>query len=312
MHTRSIAEWTHEHSFGQEQVKAGEPRTRLVIALTGSMMVVEIAAGLVFGSMALLADGMHMASHAAALTISAAAYLYARKYAHDHRFSFGTGKVNGLAGYTSAIILALFALSMAWQSVVRFFNPQPISFNQAILVAMIGLIVNLISVWILNSGNSNSHSAEHRHSQHDHSHSDHNLRAAYLHVLADAMTSIFAILALLGGKYLGLVWMDPLMGIVGAILVGNWSFGLIRQTSRVLLDRQAPGEMRTAITASIESQDDNRVCDLHLWAIGPGIFAAAISIVTASPKPPTEYKKLLPDHLGLVHATVEVHPCEAF
>jgi cation diffusion facilitator family transporter len=260
--------------------------------------------------MALLADGMHMASHTAALTISAAAYLYARKYAHDHRFSFGTGKVNGLAGYTSAIILALFALSMAWQSVVRFFNPQPISFNQAILVAVIGLIVNLASVWILNTGAAQSHSPEHAHAHHEHTHSDHNLRAAYLHVLADAMTSIFAILALISGKYLGLVWMDPLMGLVGAVLVGRWSIGLMRETSRVLLDQQAPEDLLAVITASIESQDDNQVSDLHVWAIGPGIFAAAISLVTASPKPPEDYKKLIPDHLGLVHATVEVHPCE--
>ena len=310
MHTTSLASWTHEHSFGQEQVKAGERRTRLVIALTGTMMIVEIAAGLAYGSMALLADGMHMASHAAALTISAAAYLYARKNARDHRFSFGTGKVNSLAGYTSAILLALFALSMAWQSIVRFFNPQPISFNQAILVAVVGLIVNLMSVLILNTSGAHSHSEEHAHSHHDHTHSDHNLRAAYLHVLADALTSIFAILALFSGKYLGLVWMDPLMGLVGAVLVGRWSIGLIRTTSRVLLDQQAPGEMQAAITTSIESQDDNRVCDLHLWAIGPGIFAAAISIVTSTPRPPDEYKKLIPGHLGLVHATVEVHPCE--
>lgn len=312
MHTRSIAAWTHEHSFGQEQVKAGERRTRLVIAITATMMAVEIAAGLAFGSMALLADGMHMASHTVALGISAAAYLYARRYAHDLRFSFGTGKVNGLAGYTSAIILGIFALSMAWQSIVRFFNPQPISFNQAILVAVIGLIVNLASVWILNTGTSHSHADEHAHAHHAHGHSDHNLRAAYLHVLADAMTSVFAILALISGKYLGLVWMDPLMGLVGAVLVGRWSIGLMRETSRVLLDQQAAGEMQAAITTSIESQDDNRVCDLHVWAIGPGIFAAAISIVTASPKAPKEYKKLIPAHLSLVHATVEVHPCEGF
>lgn len=309
MHTRSLAKWTHEHSFGQEQVKRGERRTRLVIALTGAMMVIEIVAGIGFGSMALLADGMHMASHTAALGISAVAYLYARKYAHDGRFSFGTGKVNGLAGYTSAIILAIFALSMAWQSAVRFFNPQPISFNQAILVAWIGLIVNLVSVWFLNVGGSHSHHEEHSGLQHAHAHADHNLRAAYLHVLADAMTSIFAILALIGGKYLGLVWMDPLMGVLGAILVGRWSIGLMRITSRVLLDRQAPGEMQAAIRASIESWDDNRVSDLHLWAIGPGIFAAAISIVTSMPKSPDVYKELIPDHLGLVHATVEVHHC---
>jgi cation diffusion facilitator family transporter len=306
MHTQSTVLWEHEHTFGQEEAKAGERSTRLVIVITAVMMIVEIAAGLAFRSMALLADGMHMGSHAAALGISAAAYLYARKYARDCRFCFGTGKVNGLAGYTSAIILAVFAISMAWKSIGRFFNPEEIVFNQAILVAVVGLIVNGISVWILNAKHSHSHPD---HSHHSGEHSDHNLRSAYLHVLADTLTSVLAIIALMSGKYFGLLWMDALMGVVGAVLVGRWSIGLMRDTSQVLLDQQAPDD-RKEITQAIESADDNRISDLHLWAIGPNIFAAIISIVTASPRQPGEYKGLIPDHLGLVHATIEVHQCK--
>lgn len=308
MHTRSTALWKHEHTFGLEEMTVGEKSTRLVIALTGMMMIVEVVAGIAFGSMALLADGMHMGSHAVALAISAAAYMLARKYARDRRFSFGIGKVNGLAGYTSAIILAVFAFSMAWKSIDRFFNPEEIVFNQAILVAVIGLIVNVVSVRILD--------AKHSHDQHTHSHqsgvhSDHNLRSAYLHVLADALTSVLAIVALLSGKYFGVMWMDPVMGLVGAVLVARWSVGLLRETSLLLLDQQAPVNVREEIREAIESQDDNRISDLHLWAIGPDIFAAVISIISASPKQPDEYKGLIPDHLGLVHATVEVHQCKA-
>ena len=310
MHNISIATWQHDHTFGQDRVRSGERLTRLVIAITLTMMAIEIAAGLAFGSMALLADGLHMGSHAVALGISAAAYLFARKYAADQRFNFGTGKANTLAGYTSAILLAVFAVSMAWTSLGRLFNPVAIEFNLAILVAVVGLVVNGFSVWIL--GVSGEHDHSHVHpavSPHEHPHADHNLRSAYLHVLADALTSVLAIIALLGGKYLGLVWMDPVMGLVGAALVARWSLGLIRDSMRVLLDQQAPDNLRQAIRAAIESRDNNRICDLHLWSIGPGIFAAAISIVTDSPKPPDEYKRLIPGDLGLVHATVEVHPC---
>lgn len=307
MHTRSTTSWKHEHTFGQEEIKAGEKSTRLVIMITGVMMVVEIAAGIAFGSMALLADGIHMGSHAAALGISAVAYLYARRYANDSRYSFGTGKVNGLAGYTSAIILAVFAMSMAWRSIVRFFNPEEIAFDQAILVAVVGLIVNVVSAWILNARRSHAHPT---HSHNSGEHSDHNLRSAYLHVLADALTSVLAIVALISGKFFDMVWMDSLMGIVGAGLVAHWSMSLIRETTRLLLDQQAPGKIREEVTEAIESQDDNRISDLHLWAIGPGIFAAVISIVTALPKQPDEYKRLIPGHLGLVHATVEVHQCK--
>lgn len=278
---------------------AGERRTLLVVILTACMMLVEITAGFAFGSMALLADGLHMGSHAAALAISVFAYRYARKHAHNRNFSFGTGKVNALAGFTSGILLMVFALMMAWESINRLFNPIAIAFNQAIAVAVVGFIVNGASMFILRT--------KHHHHGAGHGHADHNLRAAYLHVFADALTSIFAIAALLTGKYLGLVWMDPLMGIVGAILVSRWSWVLINDTSHVLLDHQAAPEVEAKIRTLIEQGDGNRIADLHVWAIGPDIYTAAISLVSDDPKSPDHYKGLLPDDLGIVHATVEVH-----
>ncbi|MGE5797897.1 MAG: CDF family Co(II)/Ni(II) efflux transporter DmeF, partial [Ignavibacteria bacterium] len=240
MHNHSLHLWQHDHIFGQDQVRTGERRTLLVIVITAAMMIVEIAAGIAFGSMALLADGLHMGSHTTALGVTAFAYLYARKHADDQGFSFGTGKVNALAGFSSAVLLAVFALAMAWESINRFFNPVEIIFNQAITVAVIGLIVNAISVWILGH---NDDEKEHHHSKHSHEHSDHNLRAAYLHVLADALTSLLAIFALSAGKFLGFIWMDPLMGIAGAILVSRWSWGLLKDTTNTLLDKQAPVEL---------------------------------------------------------------------
>jgi len=297
----------HDHIFGQDQIKSGERRTLLVIAITATMMIIEIGAGMAFGSMALLADGLHMASHTVALGVTAFAYLYARKHAHDQSFSYGTGKVNALAGFSSAILLAVFALAMVWESVNRFFNPVEIIFNQAIAVAVIGLIVNALSVLILGH---NDHEKDHHHSQHSHSHSDHNLRAAYLHVLADALTSLLAIFALSAGKFFGFVWMDPLMGIVGAVLVSRWSWGLLKDTSRILLDKQASPELQKIVKEAIEQKDGNRIADLHLWSIGPDMYTTAISIVTDKPKPPEHYKCLLPNEIGLVHSTVEVHQCK--
>lgn len=304
MHTHSITNWQHDHTFGQDKAKAGERRTLIVMAITAIMMVVEIAAGIVFGSMALLADGLHMASHTMALGITAIAYVYTRYHAHDTRFSFGAGKVNALAGFTSAVLLAVFALLMAWESVDRFFNPVSIVFDQAILVAVVGLLVNAISFLILRG---HHHGHEH---DHGHDHEDHNLRGACLHVLADALTSLLAICALLAGKFFGLNWMDPLMGIVGAMLVARWSQGLIYDTSRILLDHQAPAHIREAIKESIERQDNNRIADLHIWSIGPNVYAGGITLVTDEPKSPEHYKALLPDDLGVVHTTVEVHRCE--
>ncbi|MGM0485236.1 MAG: CDF family Co(II)/Ni(II) efflux transporter DmeF [Planctomycetota bacterium] len=301
--------WKHDHTFGQDEKKPGEIRTLIVVLLTAATMVLEIVAGMVYGSMALLADGLHMGSHATALAIAMVAYVYARKFARDERFAFGTGKVNSLAGYTGAVLLAMFALLMAWESVERLVEPVPIAFNQALLVAVVGLIVNGLSVWIL--GVDIGHAREHHHEEdaagnhHDHHDRDHNLRSAYLHVLADALTSLLAIFALLAGKYLGWNWLDPVMGIVGAILVARWSVGLLRATGRVLLDRQALDHLRESIRRCVESQGDE-VADLHLWAIAPDRYCLVLSVVADHPGSLADYRAALPTDARLAHVTVEV------
>lgn len=312
MHSNNLEPWQHSHSFGQDVKRPGELGTVLVIVITGAMMVIEIATGIMFGSMALLADGLHMASHAAALSINAFAYVYARRHAHDPRFSFGTGKVNALGGYTGALLLALFALVMVWESVHRLLSPVDIVFNQAILVACVGLVVNGICVLILGTDGHHGHDHHHdHHGHHHHEHHDHNLRSAYLHVLADALTSVLAIFALLAGKYLGLVWMDPLMGVLGAFLVARWSLGLLRTTSGVLLDHQAPKEVRKVITKRIEQDNDSKVVDLHVWAIGPGIYAAILVVVAHEPATPDQYRARIQDDPRLQHVSIEVHRCHA-
>ncbi len=329
MHTESVEHWMHDHTFAQDSRKSGERRTLIVIAITAVTMIVEIAAGFLFGSMALLADGLHMGSHASALTISAFAYYYTRRHAKDARFNFGTGKVNSLAAFASAVLLVVFALVMVWESIERFVAPVPIQFNQAIIVAVVGLAVNGLCLLILGGhGHSHGHrvasgsfsKATRRGDDHDENaratehahldrHSDHNLWAAYVHVLADALTSVLAIGALLAGKYLGQGWLDPAMGILGALLITRWSLGLLRSSSRVLLDMQAPKRLLEGIRTAIEGRDDNKIADLHVWAVGPGIYAAEIAVVSASPRPPEQYWKLLPHDLDLVHVTVEVHRC---
>ena len=263
------------------------------------MMVVEIAAGIAFGSMALLADGLHMGSHAVALSINAFAYIYARRHAHNMRYSFGTGKVNTLGGYTGAILLAVFATMMAFESITRLIEPVAIAFNQAIFVAVLGLLVNGASVFILG--------VEHDHGHDHHHHHDHNLKSAYLHVLADALTSLLAIFALLIGKYFGAIWMDPLMGIVGAILVARWSFGLLKSTSAILLDEQASETTRNDIHQAIEADDASRIVDLHIWTVGPGIYSAIVSIVARNPQQPDHYKTIIAECTNLQHVSVEVH-----
>jgi cation diffusion facilitator family transporter len=303
MHTESVERWVHDHTFGQDRKKSVERRTLAVSVITVLTMIVEIGAGVAFGSMALLADGLHMGSHASALAISVFAYRYTRTHATDARFNFGTGKVNSLAGFTSATILALIALAMIWESIGRFLSPVAIRFDQAILVALLGLIVNGACLAILGGHGS------FRHDHHDHH--DHNFRSAYLHVLADALTSVLAIFALLFGKYLGQPWLDPFMGLVGATLVVRWSWGFLRSSARVLLDLQAPDEVLASIRKAIESEGDNRVSDLHVWSVGPGIYAAEIAIVSSRPLAPNDYYKLLPGKLGLVHVTVETHRCAA-
>ena len=296
----NLQNWQHDHVFGPDRKRAGELRTIIVIIITTSMMIVEITTGIIFGSMALLADGLHMASHAIALAINAFAYIYARRHAHDIRYSFGTGKVNALGGFAGALLLAVFAMVMVWESVERFISPIEIAYNQAIMVAILGLIINGTSVFILGHDDGDDHHHHHHH------HHDHNLRAAYLHVLADALTSLLAITALFVAKYIGLVWMDPLMGIVGAILVSRWSLGLLHTTSAVLLDKQGPAQLEAEIVQCIED-DDNRVVDLHLWSIGPSIYSAIISVLARAAKPPEYYKELIPPNSSLVHLTVEVN-----
>jgi cation diffusion facilitator family transporter len=302
--------WDHDHTFGQDEKKPGEVRTLIVVLLTAATMVLEIVAGIVYGSMALLADGLHMASHATALAIAMAAYVYARKFAKDERFSFGTGKVNSLAGYTGAVLLALFAIVMAWESVERLIQPLPIAFERALVVAVVGLLVNGLSVWILgvDSGHSHDHPDENGtgESSHHHHH-DHNLRSAYLHVLADALTSLLAIFALVAGKYLGWNYLDPVMGIVGALLVARWSMGLLRTTSSVLLDRQGPSQLRELITTTIENLG-GEVTDLHLWMIAPGKYSLVLSIVANHQTSPVDYREALSHDPRLAHVTVEVWP----
>lgn len=315
MPSQSIERWLHDHTFGQDRKRAGERRTLMVIGITAATMVAEIVAGVLFGSMALLADGLHMGSHASALAISAFAYAYTRRRAKDTRFNFGTGKVNSLAAFASAVMLVIFALVMAGESAKRFLYPVTIEFNWAILVAVAGLVVNAVCLAILGGHGAARHDqgsepSDTDHAPHGHGsgrHHDHNLWSAYLHVMADALTSLLAIFALLSGKYLGLTWLDPLMGVVGAILVVVWSWGLLRSSAHVLLDMQAPADVRRAMRQAIESEGDDRVADLHVWAVGPSIYAAELAVVTATPRDPEHYARRLPHDLHLVHVTVQVH-----
>lgn len=311
MHRTDQSRWKHSHDYALDSSVA-ERRTRIVIAITAAMMVVEIAAGIAFNSMALLADGWHMSTHVAAFLITAMAYHFSRKHAKDVRYSFGTGKMGVLGGFASAIVLAMIALLMAGESVHRIFVPAPIHFNQAILVAVIGLVVNLVCALIFKDAHHHQHDhAHHHHNQgHEHHHHDLNLRAAYLHVLADAMTSVTAIVALLAGKYSGWSWLDPVMGIVGSAVVSIWAYGLVRDTSSILLDRtpessDLPDEIRRAV----ESDDDSLVTDLHVWQVGAGKFAAIVCIVAHDPKPVETYRELFREHEELVHVTVEVQHC---
>lgn len=304
MHTHSLEPWKHQHVFLGARHDQHARRTWFVVALTAVMMVVEIVGGTLFGSMALVADGWHMSTHAGALAIAGFAYLFARRHAHDPRFTFGTGKLGELAGFASAAILAVIALLIGYESVQRILAPVPISFNEAIAIAVVGLVVNLVSALLLREGH------DHHHHDHDHApgHHDTNLRAAYLHVLADALTSVLAIVGLLAARFYGWIWMDPAVGIVGAIVIASWSIGLIRSAATTLLDMVPDTPLPSHVRERLETNGD-RVSDLHIWRVGPGHSALIASVISDQPQDPAVYKARLQDFPGISHVTVEVHPC---
>jgi len=297
---------THQHVFLGANHDRNARRTWFVIALTATMMVIEIVAGSIYGSMALVADGWHMSTHAAAMLIAALAYTFARRQSHNPRFTFGTGKIGDLAAFASAVVLALIAIFIAYESLMRFYAPVHISFTQAIVVAVIGLLVNLASAWILREDHSHGHGHDHGHSHEHAGDADNNLRAAYLHVLADALTSVLAIFALLAGSIYGWQWMDPAMGVIGALIIARWSFGLIRDAGRVLVDyipddEELPSEIRQAIETPMD-----KITDLHVWQVGPGHHAAIVSIRSSQPQSVESYRSRLSHIHDLSHLTVEV------
>ncbi len=313
MHSHSLDQWTHDHVFLGPKHAHNERRTWFVVALTAVMMVGEIVAGSVFGSMALLADGWHMATHAAALGIAAAAYLFARQHARNSHFAFGTGKFGDLAAFSSAIILSLIAVQIAYESALRLVHPVPIEYGEAIAVAVLGLVVNLTCAWLLRDHHDHDHHGhgDHGHSHggsHGHRHHDNNLRAAYIHVLADAATSVLAIAALVIAMYSRWIWTDPLVGIMGSLVIASWAFGLIRDSGAVLLDVSADKNLEAVIRDRLETKGD-KVTDLHLWQVGPGHRAAVISVVSDHPLPPATYKRRLQGLRGLSHLTIEVELC---
>ncbi len=326
MHSHSLDPWTHDHVFLGPKHDRNERRTWFVVALTAVMMVGEIVAGSLFGSMALLADGWHMATHAAALGIAAAAYLFARQHARNSRFAFGTGKFGDLAAFSSAIILSLIAVQIFYESVIRLVHPVAIAYGEAIAVAALGLGVNLVSAWLLRDshdhdhhGHGHSHGSSHssspgsshdssHDSPHGHRHHDNNLRAAYIHVLADAATSVLAIAALAIAMYSQWVWADPAVGIIGSLVIASWAFGLIRDSGAVLLDVSVDKNLEAVIRDRLETRGD-RVTDLHLWQVGPGHRAAVISVVSDHPLPSATYKRRLGGLRGLSHVTIEVELC---
>lgn len=290
----------HDHVFLGAAHGENERRTWLVVALTGVMMVAEIAGGVLFGSMALLADGWHMSTHAGALAISALAYRYARRHAHDPRFTFGTGKLGELAGYSSALILAVIALLIGYQSMGRIFRPVAIRFDDALIVAGVGLGVNVASAWLLRERHGHDEGRDAGHTHHDH-----NLRAAYLHVLADAATSILAIAALLAGRLFGWVSMDPVMGIVGALVIAYWAVGLLRSSGSVLLDAGVDARLIAEIRSRLETGAE-RLTDLHVWRVGPGHVAVIAAIECRGQESAERYKARLEGLPGLSHITIEV------
>ena len=333
-----LAGHEHQHVFLGSGHSANERKAWAVIGLCSAMMLIEIGGGIAFGSLALIADGLHMSTHAIAMLIAALAYTFARKHAADARFSFGTGKVGDLAGFSSAIVLALIALLIGYEAVVRFLAPVAISFREAIPIAFLGLIVNVVSAWLLSGGDDHhGHGHSHGHAAgaqgeraqgegadagsqaethamafeepHDHeghgAHRDHNLRAAFIHVAADAAVSVLAILGLTAARYLGWLWMDPMMGIVGALVISTWAYALVRDTGRILLDMTPDTALLARIRRRVEA-DGDRVADLHLWRLGPGHLGAIVTIVTERSRDPSFYRAQLECFPSLSHVTVEV------
>ena len=293
-----------------------ERKTRWAVLLTLIMMVAEIGGGWFYNSMALLADGWHMSSHALALGLSVVAYRAARHFARDHRFSFGTWKIEVLGGFSSALLLVGVAGLMLFESVARLLDPSPIHYQQAIGIALLGLLVNLACAWLLKDDHDHHHGHAHHHDHHqghdhdahphDHGHQDLNLRAAYLHVLADAATSVLAIIALVGGMLWGADWLDPLMGIVGAVLVAVWARGLLRDTGRVLLDAEMDAPLVAEIREVIAELPDAEIRDLHVWRVGQAQYAAVLSLRMAVPIPAQAIRERLAIHEELVHLTIEI------
>ena len=294
----------HDHDFLHAAHDENARRTIWVVVLTALMMVGEIAAGIYYNSMALLADGVHMATHAGALGVAALAYGYAKKHVHSGKYSFGTGKVGDLAGFASAMILGLVAIGIVWESIIRLLNPQAVGFTEATLVAVLGLVINLVSAALLGGGHHHhSHAAHDGHDHHHHHSQDNNLKSAYVHVLADALTSVLAIFALLGGRYLGWLWLDPIMGVVGAIVIAIWSVSLLRETASVLLDAHE-SQLEIAVRQNIEGQGGGHILDLHIWRVGPGAHAAIISVAGIAAQDVRQQLKSMPE---IVHLTVEQH-----
>lgn len=290
---------THDHNYLGKRHDENARRTLWVVLLTAIMMAAEIAAGLAFNSMALLADGFHMATHAGALGIAALAYRYAKRHATSGRYSFGTGKVGDLAGFASALVLGIVALGIAWESVARLLDPTPVAFGEATVVAVVGLVVNIVSALLLGHGHSHDHAHDHAHDGHEH---DNNMRSAYLHVIADALTSVLAIAALLGGRYLGWAWLDPAMGVAGSIVIAVWSWSLMRDTATVLLDATDPA-LEAEIRTAIEGPGDATILDLHVWRVGPAAHSAIVSVSGAARE--TICQRLRPVH-EIEHLTVEI------
>ncbi len=316
-HSHDLKPWQHAHVFDSGN-RVGERRTHWVLVITLLTMVVEIAAGWWTGSMALLADGWHMGTHALALAVTAGAYWLARRHAGDTRYAFGTWKIEVLGSFASALVLGLVGVGIVVESAARLWRAEPIEAQSALVVAVIGLVVNLASAWLLHGaqGGHDHHGHGHAHDDHlghDHAHAhggeDLNLRAAYAHVLADALTSVFAIVALSAALWLGWTWLDPLVGIVGAVVIGVWAWGLMRQSSAVLLDREMHLPVTQEVREAIESDGDAKVADLHVWRVGRDKFAAIVCIVADVPLAPSVYRERLAVHEELAHVSIEVNRC---